>query len=381
MMRLLPAFLLASLLAACASDNVEPPAPLTTFTPQLKVLEAWSRTLSAAEETLLLHLDVVSDGTDLYTLTHSGDVYSLYAKNGGTRWKTDTKLELTAGPGVNDGMVAVAAEGGMVIALDAKDGHILWQSPVDGAVLASPAVGAGIVVVRTTDGRVLALAADSGRQRWKTAYDVPRLSLRGASMPVILDRQVLVGLDDGRLVALKVDDGSQAWQTPVGAPSGSNELSRVADLDGIIAVAGDDVYAVAYQGQVMAITRQNGQVLWAREMASYTGVSVDQTHVYVTDLHSTVWALDKATGVAVWSQPVLRAHDLTVPVPFGDAVVVGGIEGDLHFLSKLDGSLMARVSLGSSRINVPPLVMGDRLIAVSTGGDIASYGVLPIKTQ
>jgi outer membrane protein assembly factor BamB len=381
MMRLLSAGLLAALLAACASDNVEPPAPLTEFQAKLKVVETWSRTLSGADDKLQLHLNVASDGTDLYTLTHDGAVYGLYLNNGGTKWKTKTGLDLTAGPGVKDGMVAVAAQDGSVVAMDAKDGHILWQTSVEGEVLASPAVGAGDVVVRTTDGRVIALSTDSGKQRWKVSYDVPRLSLRGASAPVIVDRTVFVGLDDGRLVALKAEDGSQLWQTTVGTPKGSDELSRLADLDGVVAVQDDDIYAVAYQGQVEAISRQNGQVLWSREMSSYTGVSVDADHVYVTDLHSAVWALDKNTGVAVWSQPVLRAHDLTVPVPFGDAVVLGGIEGDLHFLSKQDGSLMARVSLDSSRINVPPLVLGDRVIAISTGGDIAAYAALPINTK
>jgi outer membrane protein assembly factor BamB len=384
--RLLIAGSAALWLCACANDNVEPPAPLAAIAkPQLTASEVWSRSIAGTEATAQLHITAAADGTNVYTLTssgtftHGGLVYALSLKSGGTNWSVKTDLSLTAGPAVNDGIVVVAAADGTVLALKSTDGSSLWKSQVTGEILATPAVSAGTVVVRTTDGRVLALDADTGKQRWKTGYDVPRLSLRGAAPPVIVDRMVFVGLDDGRLVALDIGDGHQLWQAVVGTPSGGDELSRLSDVDGVLAVDGDTVYAVAYHGQIAAISRQSGQILWSRDMSSYTGVSVDSDYVYVTDAHSAVWALDKNNGSPIWTQPAMRAHDLTVPTPFQGVVVVGGIEGTVHFLSRKDGSVMQRVSLDSAPIVAPPLVVGDTVVVLSTGGDIAVYVIVPTK--
>ena len=370
---------LGLLVVACASDNVEPPAPLTPITnPQVKVDELWSHSIAATDNVLQLHLMLVSDGKNVYTMTNDGSIYA-YALDGGDKlWKVSRELSLSAGPSVGEGMVVVGAVDGTVIALNAADGKELWHVNVAGELLTAPAIGGGNVVVRTTDGRIIALAADDGRQRWKVNYDEPRLSVRGACPPVIAGRMVLDGLDSGTLVALNLDDGSQLWQAVVGAPHGSDELSRLSDLDGLLVVSGDDVFAVAYQGQVSEISRISGQVVWSREMSSYTGVALDDTNVYVTDVHGAVWALDRHTGVAVWTQPALRAHNLTAPVVFHNSVVAAGVTGDVHFFSKQDGSPQAREHLDGSPVLTPPLVVGDKLLVVSSAGHIAAYTTKPI---
>jgi outer membrane protein assembly factor BamB len=213
---------------------------------------------------------------------------------------------------------------------------------------------------------------------WKTNYDVPRLTLRGASDPVIVDRVVMDGLDNGKLVALNLDDGTQLWQATVANSTGSDELARLTDVDGDLAVDGDRVYAAGYHGQTVSVSRSNGQIDWARDLTTYTGASADDQHVYVTDLHSAVWALDKSSGVPVWTQPEMRAHNLTVPVPFHDSVVVGGIDGHIHFLSKKDGSLMARTQLGSAPILAPPVVIGDEVLVLTTSGILGAFLAVPV---
>jgi outer membrane protein assembly factor BamB len=378
MKKFLYSVVVALILAACASDNVEPPALLKdVLKPQYRIDQLWSRWIDSSDAKLRVNLRIVHDDHDLYIATNSGYVYAFELKSGGTDWKTKTKLTLNAGPALNNGMLVVASSGGTILALNAKDGTTLWKVEVNGEVLASPAIGPGSVIIRTTDGRVLALSNDSGRQLWKTSYDVPRLTLRGASDPVIRDGMVLVGLDNGKLVALNLDDGSQMWQATVANSTGADELARLTDVDGDIAVSADRIYAVGYHGQTVSVSRANGQVEWARDLTSYTGVSLDGDDLYVTDLHSSVWALDRRSGVPVWTQPEMRAHNLTLPVPFGDSLVLGGVDGHIHFLSKKDGSVMARTQLGSAPILAPPVVVGDEVLVLTTGGTIGAFRVTP----
>jgi outer membrane protein assembly factor BamB len=379
MKKLLLITLAAVLAVACSKDNVEPPAPLPDISkPQLEVNDLWTRGISGNNVAKRVNLAPASDGTNVYVAANSGSVYALSLEDGSILWRTRMVHELLgAGPAVKDGLVVVVTSSGLVVAMQPSDGKILWKSDVNGESLAIPAIGSGTVIVRTTDGRLVALAADSGKQRWKTNYEVPRLSLRGACNPVIIDRMVLDGLDDGRLVALNLDDGSQLWQATVGTPKGSNELARLADVDGPLAVTSDDVYAVGYRGQAAAITRSNGQIFWSRDLDSYTGVSVDDNNVYISDVNGTVWALDKSNGAPLWTQPKLHARSLTLPVPFGDALVAGDLQGYIHFISKKDGSFMARDKLGNDPITAPPLVVGDVLVVQSNDGKIGAYTVQP----
>ena len=380
MKKLIYSALIALLLAACASDNVEPPALLKDVVkPQYKLDEVWSRWVSSSDAVLRVNLRIVHNDKDAFIATHSGKVYAFELKSGGTDWDVKTGLSISAGPALNDSMLVVAGEDGTVLALDPANGKTLWKSSVAGEILASPALGIGSVIIRTTDGRILSLAGSDGRILWKTSYDVPRLTLRGACDPVIIGRMIIDGLDNGKLVALNLDDGTQLWQATVVKPTGSDDLSRLTDVDGDLAVDQDHVYAVGYHGQTVSVSRVNGQIDWARDLTSYTGVSEDEKHVYVTDLHSAVWALDKASGIPVWTQPEMRAHDLTLPVSFNDdALVLAGIQGYVHFLSKKDGSVIARGHVGSKPILAPPVVIGNEVLVYSAAaGTLAAFVVTP----
>ncbi|MDE2195636.1 MAG: outer membrane protein assembly factor BamB [Gammaproteobacteria bacterium] len=370
---------LALLLAGCLKSNVEPPAPLTKFTPKLKVERLWSRSIGGADAILRLGIVPASDGNRVYAAAHNGDIYAYALEDGNQRWQVSTDLPLSAGPGVGDGIVVVGATDGNVLALDAASGKKLWQVNINGEILASPAVSQTAVIVRTTDGRLMDLSPESGQKLWSISREMPRLTLRGASTPVIAGGMVLDGQNSGKLLAVNLTDGSQRWEATIGTPSGSNELARLADLNGALAVDSDNVFAVTYQGQIADVLRESGQRLWSREMSSYTGVSEDATHVYVSDIHSEVWALDKTTGVPVWTQPAMRARDLTLPVPYLDTVVAGDLQGYLQFMSKSDGSIVARTQLGSDPILAPPIVVNGILVVLTTGGDLAAYKAVPLS--
>ena len=380
MKKLIYSVIVALVLAACASDNVEPPALLKDIAkPQYRVDELWSRWISSSDAVLRVNLRIAHDDTDAFIAANSGKVYCFGLKSGVTEWDVKTGLTISAGPALGPGMLVVAGQDGTVLALNPADGKTLWKVSVNGEILASPAIGVGSVVVRTTDGRILSLSAGDGRTLWKTNYDEPRLTLRGAADPVIEGRVLIDGLDNGKLVALNLDDGTQLWQATVANATGSDELARLTDVDGDLAVDGDRIYAVGYHGQTVSVSRVNGQIDWARDLTSYTGVSTDSSRVYVTDLHSAVWALDKATGVPVWTQPEMRAHDLTKPVSFNDdALVLGGIDGHVHFLSKKDGSVIARGQIGSKPILAPPVVIGNEVLVLSTSGILAAFLVTPV---
>jgi outer membrane protein assembly factor BamB len=364
----------AALLAAgCDKDeDVDPPAELVDVQPSLAVRHLWSTRVGDAGEHMRLSLGIAAEGEMLFVAARDGVVHAISATDGRTRWRADTELALSAGPGVGGGLVVLGTSDGEVVALDAADGRQRWKVRVSGEVLSAPLVAGDRVVVHTLDGRLRALSATDGSELWLVEELVPRLSLRGTAAPVAAGDVVICGFDTGKVVAVSLERGEQLWQAQVSTPSGRTELERLADVDAAVRISGDDVYAVGYQGRVVMLSLDSGQIWWGREASSYRGLALDDDQLYVAAADGTVIALRRRDGSVVWQQEGLHQRGLGTPVVDGSAVVVGDFEGYLHWLDRDTGRFVARERPGDKPVAAPVVAAG-RLFALDVDGTLAAY--------
>ncbi len=211
----------------------------------------------------------------VFVANHDGKVVAFNPANGKQLWSTATKLPITGGPGVGEGLVVAGASHGNIVALDAATGAVKWTAYINSEILAAPAIARQVVVVRTVDGRVVALSASDGKQMWSAEQQVPRLSLRGTARPVIVGDLVAVRLRQWPLMALQLDDGSSLWEASISPSAGRTELERLNDIDTQIQVQGNDVYVVNFHGKAARLDLETGQVQWARDISSYSGLALD----------------------------------------------------------------------------------------------------------
>jgi len=362
-------------LAACDKDkDVDPPAELVDVRETVKVERLWSEGLGNEGEKLYLALGLTVDGDTLYAAARDGVVLAIDPKTGRSRWRTDTKVPLAAGPGAGNGLVIVGTNDGQVIALESTGGTRRWQVQVSGEVLAAPLVAGDRVVVRTVDGRLRALNATDGKELWTVEEQVPRLSLRGTGPPVSAGETVLCGFDSGKLVAASLATGETLWQTQVSTPHGRTELERLSDLDAAVQVSGNDIYAVGYQGRLAMLGLDTGQVWWGRDVSSYRALALDDDQIYVSDSNGSVLALRRRDGSAVWQQDGLLRRRLSQPATLDGTVAVGDFEGYLHFLDRGTGTFVAREHPGGGQITTL-LASDGRLFALDEGGKLVAYRI------
>ena len=378
--------LLAAGLAACSTtkDTAAPPSELTDFERGARIDRIWSADTGWGTTDKWIALRPFVAGERLVAANVGGRVSARTLDAGDREWATDVDARLSAGVGGTDATVAVGTEAGTVVALSAEDGSERWRTQLDGELLAPPAGGDGMLVVRTVDGRVVALDEGSGDTRWSYSTDVPSLSLRGNGRPLLVAGGVLAGLDNGRLIALSAQNGQPLWQSTIAEPTGSSPVDRMVDIDGAIGIGRRVAYAVTYQGRIAQVQPRDGNVEWARDMSSYAGLSADGQRVYVSTADSHVVALDPATGDTLWRQETLAHRRLTAPVavPGTEFLAVGDLEGYVHILTRADGRIVNRRSIGGASILADPVPVAEGRIAVQDrGDDLAVLEVGPLEDQ
>ncbi len=373
------------LLASCSlfGDKEEElqPKELVDFQSTLKIKKLWSTKLGGASEFLLVGLRPASDGNRIYAASQNGNVLALDPETGKERWKTKLDMPLSAGPAANEGTVVVASKDGYIIVLDAATGVEQWRTYVAGETLAQPLIHGDSIVVQTIDSRLRALSRFDGRQRWAIEQTPPVLTVRGASSPLLVGSLVIAGFDNGRLLAVNVNTGDIEWESMLAMPTGRSDLDRLSDINGAIAVVGQDLYAAGYQGRIAALAAESGQVLWSKEISSQVGVAADWNSVYTTRDNGEIIALSRNDGSESWRSDALLRRDPTLPVPFYTTAVVGDFEGYLHFFSNLDGEAVARVRFGKHAITSDPLVVANRLFVQSDSGSLAAFEVVEDRPQ
>jgi outer membrane protein assembly factor BamB len=365
-------------LVGCDNDKeVDPPAELVNIQATRNVDQLWTAGLGGDSERLRLALrPTVAEGV-VYAASHDGEVVSLTAQSGKRNWTVKSKLPLSAGPEVGGGIVVLGSSEGDVLALDAATGAERWRVSIKSEILARPLVVNDLVVIRTVDGHIDALALSDGAKRWSVDQQVPRLTLRGTSPPVLAGDKIVAGFDNGKVSAIDVRNGDVLWDSTVNAPSGRTELERLADIDSPPRISGDEIFVVGFQGRVAMLALDSGQIWWARDTSSYRGFAMDDDLLYLTTSASVVMAMRKSDGAVQWEQAGLRQRGLTAPAIDGDSLIVGDFEGYLHWLDKASGQIIARRKTDGERITNAAIVDDGRAFVQTDSGKLIALKSQP----
>ncbi len=354
-------------------DNTEPPSPLTESQPELDIQIFWKESIGVGADGQTLKLTPAIGAGKVIAADREGTVQARDAKTGSLLWEVETGMPFSGGPSLGAGRIILGTSKAKVVALNSENGEQLWENTVSSEVLAVPVITRSIVIVRTTAGEVVALDEKTGRRLWSYEHSVPALSIRGTGAPLVIGDNVIVGYDNGKLVALQLNNGKFVWEATIAMPKGRSEIERLVDLD-VDPVESDGViYIAAYNGGVSAVSADNGEILWRREnFSSHTGLSFDNSHLYMTDLSSHVLQLEQKRGGGLWKQSDLSHRKLTAPTLYQNYVVVGDFDGYVHWLSNRDGRMLGRVQVSSSGIDIKPIVVEGIVYVYAKDGTLAA---------
>lgn len=294
-------------------------------------------------------------------------------------------------PVVADGKVVTVTPDGTVSAFDVTNGASLWSTSIESFVDDPlPGIGGGIaisndIVMVHAGGHVLAaLSLDDGALQWSVTNALP---LRGGPT-VIDDRAVAVTDLDGNIQSWRITSGESLWDyAGLGAATVLFGAPAPAYANGELVVAGSG-------GEISIFDAFNGELYWTDSVASYNprtpieGIGDIRAHpihdgglIFAISQSGQLAAFSVRTGLPVWTQaiggiemPWLAGKTLFVVALDGRLYALRRSDGMVRWVAEMPGALPAGVVVSEKPTRyVGPIVAGNRVIVIGTGGSMLSY--------
>lgn len=385
--RLAVASLLLSTLSACgafdtvggwfSSDDDDPrqPVALEKIAEKVKIKKLWSTGVGNGQGAGLFKITPALARERIYAASSDGVVVALDRDSGKEIWEVELEVNLSGGVGHFEDSLFVGTSEGYVTRLNADDGQEIWSTRLQGEVLAAPQGDGKVVVAQTYDGRLQGLDFASGEKLWVHDSNLPVLTVRGTSTPILSNSVVYAGFANGRVLGLNAATGAILWEARVAISQGRSEIERIVDVDGTMELIGNELYAASYQGRLVGIDISNGRKIWQQDASSYSGVSQGFGNVYISDESGTLTAyLRNGQGVR-WEQDALGFRNLSRPTPVNSYVAVADFEGYLHLISQVDGEFVGRIKTDGDGVRADMIGDGNLLYVYGNSGKLFAYEI------
>ncbi len=351
-------------------------------------VEAWRGDVGAGSGSsrMLLGVPVIADGR-VFAMDAEAHVSALNERTGGSVWRVDTKPENERGGATGggvayaDGRLFAATGYAEVMALDPANGSILWRKRVAGPVRGAPTVAGGRVLVLTLDNQLVALSASDGEIQWSHQGILETAGLLGAASPAADGALVVAPYSSGELFGLRPENGRVSWQESLAAIRRTGALSNLADIRGLPVMDHGIVYAIGHSGRMIAVDQRIGNRVWETEIGGVQTPWLAGDYLYVVTNDQEVVAVTRQAGRVRWVAPLERYDDpkaKTGPVVWAGPVLAGGrlwvtgSNGVLLGLSTTNGQIEVTRSLPAAAY-LPPIVANNTLYVLCDNGSLVAF--------
>jgi outer membrane protein assembly factor BamB len=246
----------------------------------------------------------------------------------------------------DNGRLYAATGYGKVVALDAKSGNELWMAPILVPVHSAPVVVDGRLYVVRQDNQTIALNADNGQVLWDHRGTVESAAILGSASVAVAGDTVVVPYSSGELFALRAQNGQPAWTDTLTRNGNVTALTVINDIAGRPVIDRNLVFAISHSGTLAAINFRSGSRAWTRNIGGIQTPLVAGEYVFVVSTEGQVVCMQRADGRVrwstkldaydnpedrrdpiVWSGPVLISNFLVLVSSYGKAALLSPYTG------------------------------------------------------
>jgi outer membrane protein assembly factor BamB len=370
--------------ASNALHHLEAPGPLQ----QVWMQEAGK---GSDNDSRLTAPPIVADGR-VYVMDAQARVFAFDARSGNPLWQRELaprgenglmnelsfglfgqnrSIDPTKGFGGGvafDGGVLYATTGfGDVFALDAKSGKRLWKVNMGVPFINAPVATAGRVLVSSQDNHFFALAESDGRKLWDHQGINESAGILEATSAAVAGEFVIAPYTSGELYALRIQNGRPAWNDMLTSSGGVTALSELDDIAGRPVIDRGTVYAISHSGVMTAINLSTGDRNWSRDIGGIQTPWAAGDFIFVLTTDQQVLCLTRKEGRVKWMHQLSRFADpddksepivWAGPVLVSDRLILVSSGGYAVSLSPYSGRLLGRVEIPAAAYIAPVVADG-----------------------
>ncbi|HEY2445149.1 MAG TPA: PQQ-binding-like beta-propeller repeat protein [Rhizomicrobium sp.] len=267
---------------------------------------------------------------------------------------------------------------GNVFALDAASGRQLWKSNLEVPIVNAPVANGGRVFVSSEDNHFVALAESDGRTLWDHQGISESAGILTSTSAAVAGDYVIVPYSSGELYAIRVDNGRAEWNDMLTKAGNVTALSELDDIAGRPVVDRDMVFAISHSGMMAAINLNTGDRVWSRDVGGIQTPWAAGDFVYVLTTEGQVLCLERKDGRVKWVHQLARWGDpankddpivWSGPVLVSDRLILVSSAGKAVSISPYSGALLGRIDIPDGTY-IAPVVANGTLYLLTNGAQL-----------
>ncbi|MGG4664326.1 outer membrane protein assembly factor BamB [Providencia vermicola] len=192
----------------------------------------------------------------------------------------------------------------------------------------------------------------------------------------------------GLVKAFELDSGKEIWSVDLSKRTGFLSANLSALLSGGLTIDGDKIFIGTERGTVIALNKEDGQVVWDVEVAgeALSKPTVSNDLVMIHTSNGQLQALDVNSGEIKWTvnmdTPSLSLRGESAPAVAFGAAIVGGDNGRVSAVLLSQGQLIwqQRISQVTSSteigrlndVDMSPIIDDGKVYAIAYNGTLAA---------
>jgi outer membrane protein assembly factor BamB len=340
----------------------------------------------SGDEQRLLARPVIADGR-IFTMDAVAKVSAFDLATGKQQWSRKLTPEdeeegaIGGGVSADEGLVFVTTGYGYVYALDQKSGEPAWSRRIGIPFRGAPTVAGGRVFVVTYDNQLYVLATQDGRQLWTHNGLPEEAGLIGSPSVAVSGDIAVVPYTSGELYAMRVENGRVIWNDQLIKSGRLTPLSSLSEIRGSPVIDRGIVFAISHAGRMAAVDMRSGRRLWERDMEGMETPWVAGDFLYIVTTQGEVVCLARRGGRIRWVAQLPRYGNpekkkdpihWSGPVLASDRLILAGSNSELIAVSPYTGKILGRMKL-SDGVAIPPVVANGRLYILTDGAELIAY--------
>lgn len=358
-----------------ASGHLEAPAQPT---------RAWTASIGAGStaRARLAAPPVVADGR-VFAVDSEATAVAFDAATGRQLWRTPVARQRQGGTvafgggiSVGEGRAVATSGYGVVTAFDPASGAVLWRSELGVPLRGAPAIALGRVFVLSQDNQLFALNAQTGERVWDIAGTVEVAGLLGVATPAVAQGTVVAGFSSGELNAVLASNGRTVWQDSLARTARATAIQSLADIDASPVIDRDRVFAIGHGGRMVALDLPSGQRVWERNFAGVSTPWVAGDWVFALTVDGQLVAVARGDGRVRWVTQLPQFRRMKSkrgdvrwfgPVLASDRLWVTGSTGRLVWIDPQTGEPGGEIEL-EDEIYLPPVIADGTIYVLTDKG-------------